>query len=45
MKIPPGRVTRHSERLGLPIGRSLWIADDSLGDYENAFSGPSVSRT
>jgi hypothetical protein len=28
-----------------PVPANFRMADDSLGDYENAFSGPSVSRT
>ena len=36
------RVTTWERGGAAPI---LRVGDDSLGDYENAFSGPSVSRT
>jgi hypothetical protein len=37
-------VTRRVPRPNRPRRTSVWIGDDSLGDYENAFSGQSVSR-
>ena len=37
---PPGECIAPRAQVAI-----LRVADDSLGDYENAFSGPSVSRT